>query len=145
MNQKISGLYKGFFISHSENKAKRIEIELRVDVDGNRSLNVISGDFYSNSERTGKYLSSFIFQRVKKTEIPSKGIILIGEKGKFSPNSDQFTDIKIRIPAYSYSPIAALKWTNGLGSELKCSCKHVSKYFRTVYQVPFILCEWINI
>jgi hypothetical protein len=60
MNQKISGLYKGVFINHSDNKAKRIEIELLVDVDVKRSLNVISGDFYSNSERTRKYLSSFI-------------------------------------------------------------------------------------
>jgi hypothetical protein len=59
--------------------------------------------------------------------------MLIGEKGKFSPNSDQFTDIQIRIPAYLYSPIAALKWINCLGSELKCFCKHVSKYFRTVH------------
>jgi hypothetical protein len=134
MNQKISGLYKGIFSNPSEGKTKRIEIELRVDVDGERSLNVISGDFYSNSERTRTYLSSFVFQRVKKTENPSKGIILIGEEGKFSPNySVRFTDFQIRIPAYSYSPIAALKWTNGSGSKLKCLCKHVSKYFRTVH------------
>ena len=133
MNQKISGLYKEVFSNPAERKAKGTELELRVDVDGVRPLNVISGDIYSNSERTRKYLSSFIFKGVRKIETPTNGIILIGEKGKFSPSSDQFTDIKISIPANSHPPKAAFQWTNGSGSESKCLCKYVSKYFRTVY------------
>ena len=96
MNQKISGLYKGIFSKSGERKAKRTELELRVDVDGVRPLNVISGDFYSNSEKTRQYLSSFIFQRVKRIETPTDGILLIGEKGKFSLSSDKITDIKDR-------------------------------------------------
>lgn len=133
MNQKISGLYKEVFSNSAEKKAKGTELELRVDVDGARPLNVISGDIYSNSKRTRKYLSSFIFQGVKKIENPTNGILLIGEKGKFSLNSDQFTDIQIKIPANSRPPKAAFQWTNGSGSESKCLCKYASEYFRTVH------------
>jgi len=50
MNQKISGLYKGVVSNTSENSVKRTELELRVDVDGVPSLNVISGDFYEKSD-----------------------------------------------------------------------------------------------
>jgi hypothetical protein len=133
MNQKISGLYKEVFSNPAERKAKRTEIELRVDVDGVRPLNVISGDIYSNSERTRKYLSSFIFQGVKKIETPTNGILLIGKKGKFSLNSDHFTDIQITIPANSHPPKAAFQWTNSSGSVSKCFCKYVSKHFRSVH------------
>ncbi len=133
MNQKISGLYKEVFSNSAEKKAKGTELELRVDVDGVRPLNVISGDIYSNSERTRKYLSSFIFQEVKKIENPTNEIILIGEKGKFSLSSDQFTDIQITISANSRPPKAAFQWSNGSGSVSKCLCKYASKYFRTVH------------
>jgi len=133
MNQKISGLYKEIFSNAAERKAKGTELELRVDVDGVRPLNVISGDIYSNSERTRKYLSSFIFQGVKKIETPTNGILLIGEKGKFSLDSDHFTDMQITIPPNSHPPKAAFQWKNRSGSVSKCLCKYVSKYFRSVH------------
>jgi hypothetical protein len=133
MNQKLSGLYKGAFSTLSERKTKRTELELRVDVDGVRPLNVISGDFYSNSKGNRKYLNSFIFQEVKKIETPTNGIRLIGKKGKFSLNSNQFTDIQITIPANSHPPKAAVQWTNSPRSVSKCLCKYASKYFRSVY------------
>ena len=132
-NQKLSGLYKEYFSNPSERKAKRTELELRVDVDGMRPLNVISGDFYSISKRKRKYLSSFIFQKVKKNETPTKGVRFSSEKGKFSLNSDQFTDIQITIPANSHPLKAAVQWTNSSGPESKCLCKYASKYFRSVH------------
>jgi len=104
MNQKISGFYKGVVSNPSESRVKRTELELRVDVDGAHSLNVISGDFYAKSKSARKYLSSFIFQGVKKIETPTNRILLIGDKGKFSSNSSQFTDIKITISANSHPP-----------------------------------------
>jgi hypothetical protein len=131
MNQKISGLYKGYFSYPLERKTKRTELELRVDVDGTRPLNVISGDIYSNSK--SKYLSSFIFQEIKKNETPSTGVLLIGDKGKFSLNSDQFSDIQITIPVNSHPLKATVQWTNSSGSKSKCLCKYASKYFRRVH------------
>jgi len=132
MNQKISGLYKGYFSEASERKTKRTELELRVDIDGKRPLDVISGDFYSKTNRTKNYLSSFIFQEVKKGEIIAKGVQLIGKKGKFSSNSYQFTDITIEINANSNLLKAAVKWTNNSGFKSECLCKYESKYFRKV-------------
>ena len=131
MNQKASGLYKEYSSNSSERKTKRTVLELRVDVDGTRPLNVISGDFYTNSKRT--YLGSFIFQEIKKSETPAKEVRLIGEKGKFSYNSDQFTDIQITIPANSHPLKATVKWTNSSGSQSKYLCKYASKYFRKVH------------
>lgn len=133
MNQKISGFYKGVVSNPSESRVKRTELELRVDVDGAHSLNVISGDFYAKSKSARKYLSSFIFQGVKKIETPTNRILLIGDKGKFSSNSSQFTDINISISANSHPPKAVFQGTNGSRSKLQCLCKYVSKYFRTVY------------
>jgi hypothetical protein len=133
MNQKISGLYKGVVSNTSENRVKRTELELRVDVDGAHSLNVISGDFYVKSKSTRKYLSSFIFHGVKKIETPTNRILLIGDKGKFSSNSNQFTDIQISISANLHPPKAVFQGTNGSRSKLQCLCKHASQYFRTIY------------
>lgn len=132
MNQKTSGLYKECSFN-SERKTKRTELELRVDVDGTAPLNVISGDFYSNEKKKREYLSSFIFQEIKKTETPAKELRLTGEKGKFSSNAHQFTDIQITIHANSHPIKATVKWTNSSGSESKCLCKYASKYFRIVY------------
>lgn len=133
MNQKISGLYKGVVSNTSESRVKRTELELRVDVDGAHSLNVISGDFYVKSKSTRKYLSSFIFHGVKKIETPTNRILLIGDKGKFSSNSNQFTDIQISISANLHPPKAVFQGTNGSRSKLQCLCKHASQYFRTIY------------
>jgi hypothetical protein len=133
MNRKISGLYKGIVSNLSASRGKRTELELRVDVDGAHSLNVISGDFYTKSKSASKYLSSFIFQTVKKIEIPTNRILLVGEKGKFSSNSNLFTDLRISISANSHPPEATFQGANGSKSKLQCFCKYVSRYFRTVY------------
>jgi hypothetical protein len=131
MNQKVSGLYKEHFSSPSERKSKRTELDLRIDVDGTHPLNVISGDLYSNLKR--KYLSSFIFQVVNKNEAPTEEVLLIGEKGKFSLNSDQLADIQITIPANSNPLEATIEITNSSGFKSKYLCKYASKYFRRVH------------
>jgi len=131
MKQQISGLYKGYFFDSSAKKVKRTELDLRVDVDGKRPLNVISGDFYSNSKRG--YLSSFIFQEVKKNETSTEGVILIGRKGKFSSKSEKFTNFQIKISPNLYPLEATVQWTNSSGVNLKCECKYASKYFRNVH------------
>ena len=40
-----SGLYRGF----QQNNAKDLELELRIDVNGNRPLMIISGDIFSKN------------------------------------------------------------------------------------------------
>ncbi|MEJ2271696.1 MAG: hypothetical protein P8X91_04285, partial [Candidatus Bathyarchaeota archaeon] len=133
MNQKISGLYKGVISNTSESRIKRTELELRIDVDGTHSLNVFSGDLYAKSKSTRKYLSSFKFHRIKKIETPTNRIQLIGEKGKFSSNSNQFKNIKISISKKSNPPKAVFYGTNGSRSKVHCLCKYASQYFRTIY------------
>lgn len=133
MNKKISGLYKGVVLNPSEDIGKRIELELRIDINGIHPLNVISGDFFTNSKSVRRYLSSFIFQEVEKIETQDNRILLVGKKGKFSSNSNQFSDIKISISANLHPLKADFQGTTCSKSRVYCSCKYVSDYFRTVY------------
>ncbi len=133
MNQRISGLYKGVVFKPSDDSGKRTELELRIDVNGMHPLNIISGDFYANSKNVRKYLSSFIFQEVEKIETQTNRILLLGKKGKFSSNSDQFKDIKISISANSHHLKASFQGTTYSKSKVFCSCDYVSNYFRTIY------------
>lgn len=131
MAQKISGLYRQIFSTHAERKAKGTELELRVDVDGERPMNVISGDIYSNSGEIRKYLSSFRFQGVRKIETVPNEIVVAGNLRAFDPDLDHFTDIRVSISLDSHPLEATVQWINNTGSESKCLCKHASEYFRT--------------
>jgi len=131
MDRKISGLYKEIFTT-SERKAKGTELELRIDVDGERPLNIVSGDLYSNSGKTRKYLSSFRFQEVKKTETAANEIIITGMVGEFDPESSYFTNIQVTIPLNSYPPKATVQWISSSGNTSTHLCKYVSDYFRRV-------------
>jgi hypothetical protein len=133
MNQEISGLYKGFVTNPSESRVKTTELELRVDIDGARSLNVVSGDFFENSKNTRKYLRSFRFEVDKKIKTPTNKILLIGENGEFSSNSSHFKNINISISPNSHPIKAAFQGTNGSKSKIQCFCEYVSNYFRKVY------------
>jgi hypothetical protein len=132
MDQEISGLYKEVFSDTVERKAKTTELQLRIDVDGIRPLNIISGDIFSNLSGTRKYLSSFIFEAVDKVEIPTDRILLIGQKGKFSQSFNYATGIQITIPSNSYPQKAAFQWTNNSGFVSKGLCEKVSKHFRSI-------------
>ena len=132
MNQQISGLYKEITSNTPEKEAKRTEIELRVDVDGKRPLNVISGDIYSNSGDTRNYLGSFVFQNVKKIKTPAKGILLTAEKGSFSKNPELLADIQVEIPFKSHSLKAVFQFRNNQSYQSKHLCRYESKYFRTI-------------
>lgn len=133
MYQNISGLYKGTVSNPSESRVKKTELELRIDVDGSRPLNTISGDFYLRDKNIRNYLSSFIFQGIKKIETPANRILLIGNNGKFSSKSTKFTEIKILVSANSNSPKVIFQGINGSRSKIQGLCSHISRYFRTVY------------
>jgi hypothetical protein len=131
MNPKISGFYKEVFSTSAERKAKGTEVELRIDVDGERPMNVISGDIYSNSGRIRQYLRSFRFEEVKKVRTANE-ILLTGTSGKFDPDSNRFINIQVTISQNSFPPVAVAKWTNSSGAASKSLCKYKSKYFRSV-------------
>jgi hypothetical protein len=133
MNQKISGLYKGVFFDPSERKSRRIEMELRVDVDGKRPLNVVSGDLYSILNKTRRYVSSFRFEEVEKVKIARNEVLVAGKLGKFDPESNYFSDIKVAISTHSLPFTANVQWINSLGEIANHLCNHKSKYFRSVH------------
>lgn len=132
MDQRVSGLYKETFSTPAERRAKETEIELRVDVDGERPMKAISGDIYSNSRRIHEYLYSFRFEEVKKTKTAANEIMVTGEEGKFDPALCRFEDIEVTIHLDSRPLEATVKLTNTPASVSRCRCKFVSKYFRSV-------------
>jgi hypothetical protein len=132
MKNKVSGLYKEVFSGSVERKSIRTELELRVDVDGERSLNAISGDLYLNSERSREYLSSFVFGKVKKITTSDNKIQLVGKNGKFSSTSKFCSDIQVTIRGNLHSQKATVQWKNISGSNSRCLCKFESRYFRSI-------------
>ncbi len=131
MDKRISGLYKPVFRNTGEGKSKNMEIELRIDVDGTRPMNVISGDSYSSSGNR-RYLGSFIFPEIRKTETTADEILLTGEMGKFSHDLNKFTNLKVAIRTDSDPIEAIVQWTDGSRYVSKCLCERESQYFRRV-------------
>ena len=129
MSSKINGCYEGFI--HKSLQANEIQLKLRVDVGGKRSLNVMSGDIYCKSGKTRNYLSSFIFQDIRKFKRKDE-IVLVGESGNFDPQSETFTRFRVRILLRSSPFIAEVSWADSSGIESRCLCKHRSEYFRSV-------------
>ena len=132
MDQTVSGLYREVFSNSGEKKAKGTELDLRIDVDGERPMNVISGDIYFSSEGIREYQSSFIFEEINKTETEASRILITGKQGKFDPGLSRFSNIQVTIRSNSGVPEATVRWTSASGAELKCFCKFSSRYFRRV-------------
>jgi hypothetical protein len=129
MPSRISGQYKQIFNSQSE-KEEAAELELRIDVDGERPLNMVSGDLFSNSEKTRRYLKSFRFETIEKTETQSE-IQINGELGKCSQNPNHFHKIKIILHLGMQPLQATVQLTNNQNTS-KHTCKLKSPHFRTI-------------
>jgi hypothetical protein len=132
VDPKLSGLYQEVFRTTSERKAKKMELELRVDIEGERPMNAISGDLYSNSGRTRNYLSSFLFENVEKVKTTANEILISGKNGKFYSDIANFTDMQVIIPLDSFPLKATVKLIKNTGAESKFFCKHKSEFFRIV-------------
>ena len=128
---KISGCYEECHSTSFQGRAKKPQLELRIDVDDDGSMNVVSGDLYSISGKIRTYLNSFIFTNIKKN-VRENGVTLIGESGKFDSKSEILSHLKIIIPLNSSRVIANVSWINNSGVESRCQCEYKSKYFRTV-------------
>ena len=132
MSQKVSGLYKEALSTKKESKNKATELDLRVDVDGKRPMNVVSGDLYSILNKTRRYVSSFRFEGVKKAKTAKNETLIAGRLGKFDPDENHFSDIKVTISTHSFPITANVQWRNSSGTISSCLCRYKSKYFRRV-------------
>jgi hypothetical protein len=129
---RVSGLYKEALQTKVEKKVNDYELELRIDIDGDRAMNVISGDLYSNSGRKHNYISSFQFEKVKKVKNSADEIRIIGKNAKYYSDLANFTSIQIKITLESASLNAAIKLIDYTGLESEYLCRQTSKFFRKV-------------
>lgn len=109
------------------------QLELRVDVDGKRPMNSVSGDYYQVSGSTTTYFGSFIINPISVT-VTSSTVTIQGQ-GKFTW-STSYTVIKVTIPRtiiFVARAPATVQWYNTSGSPgATYICPFVSTYFRTV-------------
>jgi hypothetical protein len=132
MNVLISGLFKEVSSPTSERKMKGTELALRVDIDGNRPLDVVSGDLYSISNKTRRYAGSFIFRDVEKIKTAKNEYLVTGKSGTFDFAPNQFADIKIAISTCSLPFTADAQLIDDSGKVSNHLCTYESKYFRSV-------------
>ena len=130
MASLVSGCYKEIYPTPFQRTNKETELELRVDVDGERPMNVVSGDIFLNIGRIRKYLSSFRFVEIKKVQAQKNEVMLTCEHGNFAPKSEELTQFRIKIAQNSSPLIANVNWINSAGTELTSLCKYKSAYFR---------------
>ncbi|MDB5191696.1 MAG: hypothetical protein JWQ96_1259 [Segetibacter sp.] len=123
---QVYGSYKGVLAS--------FELELRVDIDGPKPLNKLSGDFYSISGSTKTYFGSFIVATISKTIVG--GIITVQGIAQ-TTWSTPFNKVKVTIPQTSiFNPLApaTLQWSNPITGAIGGTyiCNYGKRGFRTV-------------
>ena len=108
-------------------------LELRVDIDGQRPMSRVSGDYYSISGATTSYYGSFVVNA--PTVTVTAATILVSGLAK-ATWSTSFDRLEIRIPRRSiFLPAApaTATWRNAAGQAgASYLCDHVSRFFRTV-------------
>lgn len=109
-------------------------LELRVDVDGKRPCNLVSGDFFSTSGGVTTYFGSFKSGTVTASWTSSSVTIT----GIITPTwSTSYNRIRITIPRVSIlvsgNPAATITFQNAAGANgATYTCAHNSPYFRTL-------------
>ena len=132
--RKISGTYK----SPKLCKKKTQILELRVDVDGRRPQNRISGDFFKSFQigvwNFSMYTSSFIVENVTMS-LTSAEAVLTGSVLYYSDPTKVNDTIEVRIPLVSIfsSPAdATVKFYTSGSPKKTYLCPKTSEFFRTV-------------
>jgi hypothetical protein len=109
------------------------QLDLRVDVDGNRPMNRLSGDLFVTSGATTTYAWSFIVDSPTVTQTASMVAI---EGVSVQSESNNAGRIRVTIPRTSFSspPAAAtVQWFTTAGvPTVSRICSFVSSYFRAV-------------
>jgi hypothetical protein len=121
----ISGRYRGH--------APGLEVELRVDVDGPRSLARVSGDLFKISGATTRYLGTFVVAAPSLAE--AGGQLTIEGAGNYSFQSGQAV-VKVsvqRVPASQPPPPAVVHFELLQGTAgVQVGCNFESVFFRRV-------------
>lgn len=126
IKNKVFGRYRG--------QLGNFEVELRVDIDGNKALQKISGDYYAISGQTKSYFGSFIADSLV-TSILNGVITIVGTTSTTWATS--YNKLKIVIKQTGiFQPLAPalLQWyhitTNAPGAMYVCN--NFSRAYRTV-------------
>lgn len=120
----VSGRYRG--------RLGNSELELRVDIDGQMPMQLVSGDFFSISGNTVSYVGSFYCQA--KVQISTWYIIIDGQiTASYSTNYPKVrVTIARTVPYFNRAPAYVQFFTaNNQGSGTYV-CNYESAYFRTV-------------
>lgn len=121
----VSGRYRSGEMS--------FQLELRVDVDGSRPLNCVSGDFYQVTGSTISYFGSFTVNSISLVVTPSQ--VTIQGQGNFTFNAS-CPVIKVTIPRtrlFSERAPATVTWFSTTGAPgATYICPFNSIFFRTI-------------
>ena len=122
VSDNVSGCYRG--------RQGSKDLELRVDVDGSRPTNVISGDFFDVVGVDPQYDESFWVAALTITRTGTE--IHISGQAQCSRSTPH--QIQVTIPLASASPRAAMVAWGPVGTPATTSwvCPFISPYFRTV-------------
>lgn len=122
----LSGRYRGVYSGG--------EVELRIDLDGVRPTNCISGDFWKASSTTRRYLGSFVVDAPVKLPETSETVIIEGA-GRFTGEVEG-VEIRVTIPKIPASPtslIAILQILRANGAAKNTyTCEFESGFFRAL-------------
>ncbi len=126
ITNKVYGSYKG--------TSGTFEMELRIDIDGPKPLNKISGDFVTVQGLTKTYFGSFLVDTITKTT--AGGVITITGIAQ-TTWATAFNRVRITIPVTTiFNPLSAatLQWSNPTNGAVGASylCSFVKRGFRTV-------------
>jgi hypothetical protein len=126
IKNKVYGRYKG--------QLGNFEMELRVDIDGSKPLQKISGDYYAISGQTKSYFGSFIADSISTNIV--NGVIVISGTTK-TTWATSYNKLRIEIKQttiFQTLAPAMLQWyhitTNAPGAMYVCN--NFSRAFRTV-------------
>jgi hypothetical protein len=120
--EQLSGRYWGTGIE--------FQLELRVDIDGSRPMNRLSGDFFRANGATTTYFGSFIVNSITTTVTTS--MVTIEGLGEYTwPVSAP--QVKVTIPLSSPPAAATVEFLATSGRlDATYLCQFVSPYFRSV-------------
>jgi hypothetical protein len=118
------------------------QVELRVDVDGDRPTRRLSGDFFSTTGTTTSYFGSFVVDTPEITVTP--GVIRVRGRGRFTWDATArlVTVVVPRVPVGAAQAPAVLRFSTvagdtavgdgAAGPGATFPCTYVSPWFRTV-------------
>jgi hypothetical protein len=125
VRKAVSGCYAG--------TAGAYDVELRVDVDRNRPMKRVSGDFFQRTGKTLSYFGSFVVEAPTITATASQYVVKGKARFTFASTAP-FVQVTIpRVQAHQPLAAAALQFFTAAGAHgTTYHCTFQSSHFRTV-------------